>query len=79
MISLLMAITTIVGTPPAILKANCPIAEAHFTSGTIDGSSAKGFRTLDREPPAQAYLTVARKIDNCTVPMIVPSMLTRGR
>ncbi len=77
MISLLMAITTIVGTPPATLKANCPLAEAHFTSGMIDGSKTKGFRTLDKEPSAQAYLTVARKIDNCTVPMVVPSVLTR--
>ena len=75
----MIAITTIVGAPPVSPKATCSIAEAHFTSGRIEGGSAKGFHTLDREPRPQAYLAVARKIDDCAVPIVVPSALTQGR
>lgn len=55
------------------------MAEAHFISDRIEGGSAKGFHTLDKEPHPQAYLTVARKIDRCNVPMVLPSVLTQGR
>jgi hypothetical protein len=75
MISLLTAIVTVVAAPPAT-KIDCPVAEAKATSGMIDGTGTRGFHALDREPPAEAYLAVARKIDRCAVPIIVPSALT---